>query len=163
MLAYVVGGRPRELLIRPSAARMASYRISALDLSRAIQASNSSVLAGTFDRNDRDVRVQAGQFIADARDLQNLVVGASNGRPVYLRDVAEVTDGPGEFLDYVRFHRGLAWDHPKEEGAAGSLIGGTGAHGPSQVRLSTGRHDRRSQETRHEQRLGSRGPPQADG
>ena len=127
-VAYVVGGRPRELLIRPSAARMASYRISALDLGRAIQASNSnsSVLAGTFDRNDRDVRVQAGQFIADARDLQNLVIGASNGRPVYLRDVAGVTDGPGEFLDYVRFHRGLAWDHPKEEGAAGSLIG-TGA------------------------------------
>src|ERR1035441_4287562 len=84
-VAYVVGGRPRELLIRPSAARMASYRIAALDLSRPIQASNSSVLAGTFDRNDRDVRVQAGQFIADARDLQSLVVGASNGRPVYLR------------------------------------------------------------------------------
>ena len=47
-LSYVVGGRPRELLIRPSAARMASYRISALDLSRAIQASNSSVLAGNL-------------------------------------------------------------------------------------------------------------------
>src|SRR5581483_9155549 len=107
----------------PSATRMASYRISALDLSRAIQASNSSVLAGTFDRNDRDVRVQAGQFIEDAQDLRGLVIGAWSGRPVYLRDVADVTDGPGESLDYVRFHRGLAWDHPKEEGAAGSLIG----------------------------------------
>ena len=133
-VAYVVGGRPRELLLRPSAARMASYRIAALDLSRAIQASNSSVLAGTFDRNDQDVRVQAGQFIADARDLQNLVLGAWNGRPVYLRDVAEVRDGPGEFLDYVRFHRGLAWDHPKEEGAAGSLIGGTAALAPPKYR-----------------------------
>ena len=129
-LSYVVGGRPRELLIRPSAARLVSYRISALDLSRAIQASNSSVLAGTFDRNDQDVRVQAGQFIADAQDLRNLVVGAWNGRPVYLRDVAEVTDGPGEFQDYVRFHRGLAWDHPKEQGAAGSLIGGSSTSTP---------------------------------
>ncbi len=121
-VAYVVGGRPRQLLIRPSAARMASYRISALDLSRAVQGSNASVLAGSFDRNDRDVRVQAGQFIADARDLQDLVVGAWNGRPVYLRDVAEVSDGPGEFQDYVRFHRGPAWEHSKEEGAAGNLI-----------------------------------------
>ncbi len=122
-VAYVVGGRPRELLIRPSAARMASYRISALELSRAIQGSNSSVQAGAFDRNDRDVRVEAGEFIADARDLQNLVVGVWNGRPVYLRDVAEVSDGAGEFTDYVRFHRGAAWNHPKEEGAAGSLVG----------------------------------------
>ena len=113
-VAYVVGGRPRELLIRPSATRMASYRISALDLSRAVQGSNASVLAGSFDRNDRDVLVQAGQFVAGARDLQDLVVGAWNGRPVYLRDVAEVSDGPGEFQDYVRFHRGLAWERPKE-------------------------------------------------
>jgi multidrug efflux pump subunit AcrB len=122
-VAYVVGGRPRELLVRPSAARMASYGISALDLGHAIQASNSSVLAGSFDRSDKDVRVQAGQFIADAQDLRNLVVGVWSGRAVYLRDIADVTDGPGEFLDYVRFHRGLAWNHPKEEGAAGSLIG----------------------------------------
>jgi multidrug efflux pump subunit AcrB len=129
-LAYVVGGRPRELLIRPSATRMASYGIASLDLGRAIQASNSSLLAGAFDSNDRDVRVQAGQFIADARDLGSLVVGVWSGRPIYLRDVADVSDGPGEFTDYVRFHRGLAWDHPKEEGAAGSLIGGPGAIGP---------------------------------
>jgi len=122
--AYVVGGRPRELLIRPSAARMAAYGISALDISRAIQASNTSVLAGAFDRADRSVRVQAGEFIADARALRELVVGTSTGRPVYLRDVAEVTDGPGEFQDYVRFHRGRAWNHPNEENAAGSLVGG---------------------------------------
>ena len=42
---------------------------------------------------------------------ENLVVGVWNGRPVYMRDVAEVRDGPGEFEDYVRFHRGLAWTH----------------------------------------------------
>ena len=129
-VAYVVGGRPRELLIRPSAARMAAFRVSALDLDRAIQGSNSTVQAGAFDRNDENVRVQAGQFIRDARDLQNLVVGVWNGRPVYLRDVAEVRDGPGEFEDYVRFHRGPAWRHPKEEGAAGSLIGGPSALEP---------------------------------
>jgi len=122
--AYVVGGRPRELLVRPSAARMAAYGISTLDISRAIQASNTSGLAGTFDRDDRGVRVQAGEFIADARDLRELVVGTFNGRPVYLREVADVTDGPGEFQDYVRFHRGRAWGHSNEKGAAGSLVGG---------------------------------------
>ena len=130
-LVNVVGGRPRELLVRPSASRMAAYRVSALDLSRAIQASNTSVMAGSFDRNDQDVRVQAGQFIAGARDLQGLVLGVTKGRPVYLRDVADVRDGPGEFLNYVRFHRGMAWDNPKEAGAAGSLVGGSAAPAPS--------------------------------
>jgi len=130
-VANVVGGRPRELLIRPSAARMAAFRVSALDLDRAIQGSNSTLQAGAFDRNDQNVRVQAGQFIRDARELQNVVVGVWNDRPVYMRDVAEIRDGPGEFLDYVRFHRGLAWNHPKEEGAAGSLIGGSSTQEPA--------------------------------
>lgn len=76
-----MGGRPRELLIRPFAARMASYRISALDLRRAIQASNSSVLAGSFDRSDQNMRVQAGQFIAkhDAQHKSVPVHGAARG------------------------------------------------------------------------------------
>ena len=123
-VAYVVGGRPREILVRPSASRLASYRVSTADLGRAIQAANASAQAGGFDRNDENARVQVGQFIADARDVQSLVVGVWAGRPVYLRDVADVTDGPGEFTEYVRFHRGLAWDHAKEAGAAGSAIGG---------------------------------------
>lgn len=133
-LAYVVGGRPRELLVRPSATRMASYGISTTELSRAIQASNFSVAAGTIDRNDRGLTVQAGQFISGARDLEGLVIGARSGRPVYLRDVADVTDGPGEILDYVRFQRGQAWKHPKEEGAAGNQIGGDAAAAPPKGR-----------------------------
>ncbi len=122
-VAYVVGGRPRQILIRPSAARMAGFHVSALELARAVQATNSSVQAGAFDRNDQDVRVEAGQFVNGAQDLRDLVVSAWNGKPVYLRDVADVQDGPGEFLDYVRFHRGLAFHHAKEDGAAGSLVG----------------------------------------
>jgi multidrug efflux pump subunit AcrB len=109
---------------------MTAFRVSVPDLDRIIQASNSALQAGSFDRNDQNVRVQAGQFIRDARDLQSLVVGVWNGRPVYMREVAEIQDGPGEFENYVRFHRGLAWEHAKEEGAAGSLIGGVSAVEP---------------------------------
>lgn len=122
-LAYVTGGRPRELLVRPSAARMASRGVTLLDLHRAIQAANASAPAGVFDRNDTAVRVQAGQFLTSAADLRELVVGVYGGQPVYLRDVAEVADGPGEPLEYVRFHRGPAWNQHPEEFPAGTPIG----------------------------------------
>ena len=115
-VAYVVGGRPRELLVRPSATRMASYGIAALDLSRASRRRTSASWPAASTRNDQDVRVQAGQFIGDARELRSLVVGVWSGRPVYLRDVADGQDGPAEFADYVRFHRGLAWDHRRRRG-----------------------------------------------
>ncbi len=132
-VAYVVGGRPRELLVRPSAARMAAHGVAPLDLQRAIQAANSSLAAGSFDRSDTAVRVRAGDFLAAARDLRNLVVAVWNGRPVYLGDVAEVTDGPGETLDYVRFHRGPAWNrHPQDFPAGTSLTTGvTGTFPPA--------------------------------
>jgi multidrug efflux pump subunit AcrB len=41
-------------------------------------------------------------------DVASLVVGAHQGRPVYLRDVATVTDGPAEIADYVFFAPGPA-------------------------------------------------------
>ena len=85
---------------------------------------------------------------------ENLVVGVWNGRPVYMRDVAEIRDGPGEFEDYVRFHRGLAWSHTKEEGAAGSLIGGPSALEPPAGHFAAGGHHCRCQEAWHEQCLG---------
>lgn len=132
-VATVVGGRPREVLVRPSAARMASREITVLDLHRAIQGANASLLAGGFDRNDTAMRVQAGEFLSGARDVGDLTLGVWNGRPVYLRDVAEVTDGPGEPLEYVRFHRGPAWNHHAEGSPAGTPVGpaSAGATSPS--------------------------------
>lgn len=132
-VAYVVGGRPRELLVRPGAARMASHGVTVLDLHRALQAANGSIAAGSFDRNDSAVRVQAGEFLASARDLRDLVVAVWNGRPVYLRDVADVSDGPGETLDYVRFHHGAAWNRHRDGFPAGASLDGasSGAFPPS--------------------------------
>ncbi len=122
-VAYVTGGRPRELLVHPSAARMAARGITLLHLHRAIQAANASAAAGAMDRNDTAMRVRAGQWLASAADLRDLVVGVWNGRPVYLREVAEVSEGPGEPLDYVRFHCGLAWNHKPDGFPAGVPLG----------------------------------------
>ena len=42
----------------------------------------------------------------DAEDLADIVISVSGGRPVYLRDVAVVVDGPEEPATYVRFGKG---------------------------------------------------------
>src|SRR5205085_1295580 len=41
-------------------------------------------------------------------DVGNVVVSAFNNRPVYLRDVAQITDGPEEAADYVFYGSGAA-------------------------------------------------------
>ncbi|MBI5593753.1 MAG: efflux RND transporter permease subunit [Deltaproteobacteria bacterium] len=136
-ITSIVGGRPRQLLVRPDPEAMAAFHVTPLDISRALQGADANFQAGAFSRADQDVRVEAGRFLSGKQDVESLVVGVSadkssaggisNDRPVYLKDVAKVTDGPGEVTSYVRFSAGPAWSHRKEAGAAGQWIGADNA------------------------------------
>ena len=45
--------------------------------------------------------MKTGRFIQSRKDLEGLVVGVSDQRPVYLRQVADIIDGPTEATSYV--------------------------------------------------------------
>jgi multidrug efflux pump subunit AcrB len=75
--------------------------------------------------------VETGSLLATPRDLEGVVVGASDGRPVYLRDVATIKDGPEEPLSYVHFGAGSA--------ARGSELALDAAATPA-VTLSVAKH-----------------------
>ncbi len=102
----ILGGVRREARVLLSADRLASHGISSLAVVRALRGVNWNLQAGVFDRMNRTVRVEVGNYLKDASDLGNVVVGVRNRRPVYLRDVADVLDGPGEPEDYVFFGAG---------------------------------------------------------
>ncbi len=53
------------------------------------------------------VSVQTGDFIASAEELSEVVVGVSNGRPVYLREVARIEDTARQAQQYVWFTPGV--------------------------------------------------------
>ena len=76
---------------RPGRARRA--RAGRLDVLRALGPANRQEIAGALTTGDRDVIVQTGAFFTSADDVASAVVGVHAGSPVYLRDVAEVTDG----------------------------------------------------------------------
>ena len=133
--AYVVGGRPRVVQVQMDPDRMAAYHVSPLVLQRALQAANVRQTAGDFRNNDRLIRVETGDAFSNARQLRNLVVGVFSGRPVFLKDVAQVDDGPDEVTNYVRHGWGPARDFTKEEFFPGTVLGdrgrgqGTGVRG----------------------------------
>jgi multidrug efflux pump subunit AcrB len=122
-ISALVGGRPRAVMVRLDPARMAGFRIAPTDVFRALGGADASLQAGSYTRGEKEVRVEAGRFFATASDVGACVVGVADDRPVYLRDVAAVSDGPGEVTDYVRFSHGAAWVHQREPGAAGSWVG----------------------------------------
>ena len=96
----VVGGRPRRIRVELDPARLAARHTSALDVAWALRVSNVARRAGQFEQRNEQFVVDAGRFVADARELEALVVHVADGRPVYLRDVATVLDGPAEADSY---------------------------------------------------------------
>ncbi len=111
---WVIGGRPRRIRVELDPVRLASRHTSALQVARALQVSNVNVRAGHFDQQNEDFAVEAGTFVRDAQELKGLVVNISSNRPVYLRDVADVFDGPAEVNSYSCIGFGPAAQCPTE-------------------------------------------------
>jgi len=105
---YSIGGPQRVIHVVLDAALMSGYGISLEELRMALTASNISRKAGSIINNNGETPVQAGTFLVNAEDVNTLIVGLSNGNPVYLSDVAQVTDGPDQPEQYVRFATGLS-------------------------------------------------------
>jgi len=96
-----LGGPGRAIRVELDPARLAAAGLGVADLRQALQAANAGAPAGQLLAGDRAVDVEAGPFLRDAHELAQLVVGARNGRPVYLGEVARVVDGPPPQQRYV--------------------------------------------------------------
>jgi multidrug efflux pump subunit AcrB len=104
----LIGGLPRTVRVVLDTNRLAGYGISAGQVVESLQGANSRADAGDFASNNTEFKVEAGRFLTKASDLQQVVVGVRNGRPVYLRDVAQkIEDGPAEPDNYVLFANGV--------------------------------------------------------
>ncbi len=98
----LVSGRSREVRVELLPERMAGFNVSPLEIAAALEGADQSAVAGSVLSGNREITVSANSFLEDAADVRNLVVGVFSSRPVYLRDVAEVFDGPQEAASYSR-------------------------------------------------------------
>ena len=97
---WVTGGRPRQIRVQLDTLRMASRNTSPLQIARALQLSNVHSRVGSFEQQNQAFVVEAGTFFEDLGQLENLVVQVADNRPVYLKDVADILDGPAEVEGY---------------------------------------------------------------
>ena len=81
---------------------MAGRGVVLEDIQRALAGANVVVPAGELTQSDRAIVVKAGQFLKTASEVQNLVVAVRGQKPVYLKEVAQVADGPAEPSTYTR-------------------------------------------------------------
>ncbi|MBD2338026.1 efflux RND transporter permease subunit [Calothrix sp. FACHB-156] len=116
----IIGGQKRQLRIEVDPVRLNAFGLTPLDISQALQSQNSELASGALSQNNQSFLIRTQSFIRSAEDAQNLVVSVANNQPVYLRDVATVSDGAEEPASYVFFGQG------KTEGKHGAEKAATG-------------------------------------
>jgi len=117
----LIGGARRQVRVLLDPARLAARGLTPAGLVPMLRQSNRQFASGALTTNDREVLVETGGFLATARDVGNVVVGVFGGKPVYLREVADIEDGAEEPTQYVFFGRGAAAGGPGPEEPAVTL------------------------------------------
>jgi multidrug efflux pump subunit AcrB len=107
---YTIGGPDQTVQVTLDPQRLAGYGLTVNELAASLQASNVVLHAGDLVAGGESVPVQAGEFLADADEVAQLVVTVHEGRPVYLQDVADVRSGPDQPEQYVTFGTGPSAD-----------------------------------------------------
>jgi multidrug efflux pump subunit AcrB len=152
----LIGGRPRQVRVDIDPARLAAYDVDPLAVREAIARTNVRGTAAGPVAGGRVIGLEAGTRLRTADDLRDTVVASAGGRPVLLRDVADVVDGDAEPTAYVGFQSKAAGAHPavtiavaKRKGTNATAVAGRvlqkldtlrGTLVPADVRLTVSRN-----------------------
>jgi multidrug efflux pump subunit AcrB len=105
---YSLGGTPRVVRILLDPVRLAGFDIDLTQVRNGIIAANQSREAGPVVRDGREIILQSGVFLSQATELENLVVGLSDGVPISLGDIATIETEPTQAEQYLWFGTGPA-------------------------------------------------------
>ena len=95
-LTFIVGGRPEEIRIAPDPTRLAQHGVSLGALMDTVRQANRAFPAGQVRGGGQAIDVTAGRSLTSAIDIGLLALPSASGQAVYVRDVADVIQGPRE-------------------------------------------------------------------
>jgi multidrug efflux pump subunit AcrB len=94
--SFVVGGSPEQVRVEVDPARLASYGVTLAQISQAISAANQRTVAGGMVNSGNTMTVYSGDFLRDARQVGDLLISVKANQPVFLRDLARISQGESE-------------------------------------------------------------------
>lgn len=92
-LSYIVGGSADQIRVEPDPEKLALYGIALNQLIEKIENANRSFMVGRLRENNKSLPVVAGQTLQGIPDVGLLLMTSHDGRPVYVKDVADVIVG----------------------------------------------------------------------
>ncbi len=88
-----IGGYVKEFQIAPFPDRLMAYGLSLSDLVNALERNNGNTGAGYIERRGEQYLIRSPGQVTNLEDLGNIVIGAPQGTPVKIKDVADVVMG----------------------------------------------------------------------
>jgi multidrug efflux pump subunit AcrB len=107
-ITRLIGGEGRRLEVQLDPLRLTAHGLDARAAAAALFAANQATDAGTYPSRAGQVLIHGQGFLRSAAEVGAVVLGVHEGRPVYVRDVAVVADGPSDPEQYVFFGTGPA-------------------------------------------------------
>jgi HAE1 family hydrophobic/amphiphilic exporter-1 len=92
----VVGGRKREIAVVVDPVRLRAHGLAATDVSQAIAAQSIAIPGGRTLEPGKERVVKLETEAKSVDEIRDLVVASPGGKPIRVRDVATVVDGPAE-------------------------------------------------------------------
>ncbi|NNJ92327.1 MAG: efflux RND transporter permease subunit, partial [Gammaproteobacteria bacterium] len=120
--SFVTGGRATQIRIDVKPERLSGYNLSMGQIAMAIKGFNAEQTVGSTERSGSWSFVETGTFLRSVGDVRKLVVGNQQGKPIYMTDVATVTEGPEEARQLVSFSSGSAYEGEKIDNAQAVTI-----------------------------------------
>ncbi|MBI4383242.1 MAG: efflux RND transporter permease subunit [Nitrospinae bacterium] len=117
----VFGGSELEVRVTFDPNALAERAIGIYDLREALRRQNHNVSGGDFDEGKRRYIIRTTGEFTSPEDIEKTIVSHTNGRPVYVKDVARVHMDYAELRSYVR-HNGLPGIAVNAQRALGSNI-----------------------------------------
>ena len=88
-----IGGYAKEFQVAPYPDRLVAHGLALNDLVEALERNNGNVGAGYIERSGEQYLIRAPGQVGTLDDIANIVIGAPQGIPVRISDVADVTLG----------------------------------------------------------------------
>jgi len=88
---FTIGGHELTVNIRIDPSKMNSFGVSYDAINQMLATNNASSASVSLVQNNQQIKVQTGQFLQNISEIKQLIVSVTNGSPVYLQDVADVT------------------------------------------------------------------------
>ena len=90
-LTYLVGETSERLRIAPDPHKLALYGVTLQQLAGKVSGANASFPAGSVRNAGQEIGLIAGETLRSPEEIGNLLLTTRDNRPVYVRDVADVS------------------------------------------------------------------------